>query len=179
MNSVSSLGSAANFTTSLNSIPGEDFSRKSSSQGAGVHQGVKAASNVVHLKQLKGLDAPPDLTNQVEEDTSTQDVEYTYPPPKKDSSVGDSFESLATAVGAINGKITKQQLIGYLQSLIVKSLQGDGNMDQVKFVRGILTQFDTISNGEDYITSLNGADVGDVYGAKQEMPPISTVEMEA
>lgn len=177
MNSVNSLGSVANFT--LKSVPGEDFSKKSSSQSAGIHQGVKAASNVVHLKQLKGLDNSPDLTNQVEEDTSTQEVEYTYPPPKKDSSAGDSFESLATAVGAINGKITKQQLIGYLQSLIVKSLQGDGNMDEVKFVRGILTQFDTISNGEDYITSLNGADVGDVYGSKQEMPPISTMEMEA
>lgn len=177
MNSVD-ISSMSNFTASFKSIPTEDLFKKSSSHSAAIHQGVKATTNVVQLKQKKDLENQLDLVNQTDDVASNDEEQYTYPPEKK-SSVGDSFESLAVAVGAINGKITKQQLIGYLQGLIVKSLQGDGNMDEVRFLRGILTQFDTISHGEDYITSLNGSDLGSTYGKKQEVPPISTMEMEA
>lgn len=178
MNSVDSMSSMSNFTPSIKSFPTGDLFKKSSASGNAIHQGVKAENNVIHLKQVRDLKKPADVTNKAEEDTSTEEELYQYPP-QKDSSVGNSFQSLAVAVGSLNGKITKQQLIGYLQGLIVKSMQGDGNMDEVKFVRGILTQFDTIANGEDYITSLNGSDLGDTYGAKQEVPPISTMEMEA
>lgn len=177
MNSVD-ISSVSNFTASFKSIPRGDLLKKSSSQSAAIHQGVKATSNVVHLKELRDLKNSTDLTNQVEDNTSAEEEQYSYPP-KKDSNISDSFDSLAAAVGSLNGKISKQQLIGYLQGLIVKSLQGDGDMSEVNFLRGILTQFDTISHGKDYITSLSGIDIGDTYGSKKEVPAISTMEMEA
>lgn len=178
MNSVDSLGSTANFIPSIKSNPVETLFKKSPSQGAAIHHETKVENNVVQLKQKRDLGKSSDLVNHTEDDNSNEEEQYTYPP-QKDSSVGNSFQSLSVAVGSINGKITKQQLIGYLQSLIVKSLQGDGNMDEVKFLRGVLTQFDTISHGEDYITSLNGADTNETYGKKQEVPAISTMEIEA
>lgn len=77
------------------------------------------------------------------------------------SSIMNSFESLAAAMGVSDNKITKSQLLAYLETLSAESSTIDSVADktqkskEIAFVKGLIARFDTLSNGGDYITSLN------------------------
>jgi len=72
-----------------------------------------------------------------------------------DGSIIDSFANLAAAVGSFGGKITKEQLSAFLQKLEAHSDTLDSKQTQaITFVKNVIAQFENLSNGQDYITSL-------------------------
>jgi len=71
-----------------------------------------------------------------------------------------SFDSIAAQIGASGGNVSKEQLLAYLQSLMSESSGSYAGSREVTFVRNLLAKFDTVSGGEDTISSLNGVDVG-------------------
>lgn len=73
----------------------------------------------------------------------------------KASLVSASFSDLALAVGAVNDKISKEQLLFYLQSLM-SAESGMDHSREIALVKNLIAKFDTISGGSDYITSLSG-----------------------
>lgn len=91
-----------------------------------------------------------------------------------DSSIMDSFANLAAAVGAFGGKITKAQLMSFLEKLETNSNPLDAKQHQaITFVKNVIAQFDTISNGSDYITSLVNLEEPQDYETvtKQQVTP--------
>ena len=79
----------------------------------------------------------------------------------KSSIVPNSFEVLAAVVGASGNKITKGQLIAYLQSLVSeggKLTINNEKSEEITFVKNLIAKFDMLSDGQDYITSLDGVD---------------------
>lgn len=70
--------------------------------------------------------------------------------------VTSSFDVLAAEVGAVGGKISKIQLMSYLQSLTSSNSASTADMQAIAFVKNLIAQFDNLSNGADYITSFNG-----------------------
>lgn len=96
---------------------------------------------------------------------------------KGNSTLSNSFDSLVVAVGAVGGKITKEQLIGYLRQLTSRT--GDSkspdSSQEIALVKNLIAQFDTLSGGADYITSLNGINDAQDYKTvtvDQVTPPI-------
>lgn len=93
-----------------------------------------------------------------------------------DSSITDSFANLAAAVGAFGGKITKAQLMAFLQKLESNSDSFDSKQNQaITYVKNIIAQFDTLSNGADYITSLVNLEEPQDYETvtpEQVTPPV-------
>lgn len=88
--------------------------------------------------------------------------------------ITNSFDSLAVAVGAVGGKISKQQLLAYLQSLTSSAGKGPKS-EAVAFVKNLIAQFDSLSGGSDYITSLTGIKEAQDYTTitkDQVTPPI-------
>ncbi len=66
--------------------------------------------------------------------------------------------SLAAAVGANTDKISKEQLIVLLQSLMAEDSSLEDKAKEIAFVKNLIAKFDTLSDGASYITSLSGAD---------------------
>lgn len=91
-------------------------------------------------------------------------------------SITNSFNTLAAAVGAVGNKITKDQLISYLQSLISNSKSNSSvTSDEIAFIKNLIAQFNTLSDGSDYITSLAGTKEPQDYSTitlAQVTPPI-------
>ncbi|MDD3437140.1 MAG: hypothetical protein PHC64_08330 [Candidatus Gastranaerophilales bacterium] len=113
-----------------------------------------------------------------EEEGYDDDYGFTYD--GKVSIATNSFETLAAAIGATGDKITKGQLIAYLQTLVAeenaKGISGaDEKAKEITFVKNLIAKFDTLSNGEDYITSLEGANELQDYTTittEQVTPPV-------
>ena len=80
----------------------------------------------------------------------------------KTSSITSSFDALLAAMGVSGNKISKVQLLGFLQSLVSNNVntasKGDEISEEIAFLKNLIAKFDTISDGQDYITSLNGID---------------------
>jgi len=70
--------------------------------------------------------------------------------------VPNSFDSLAIAVGAVNSKISKDQLMAYLQALKSSDEKVAVSNDEIAFIKNVIAKFDTISCDGKYITSLDG-----------------------
>lgn len=86
-----------------------------------------------------------------------------------------SFDSLVAAIGAVGGKISKNQLVSYLRQLTSNSSQDPDNNQEIALVKNLIAQFDTLSGGADYITSLNGINDAQDYKTvtlDQVTPPI-------
>lgn len=81
--------------------------------------------------------------------------DYLYNSDGKAASITNSFDALAAAVGGVGGKVTKEQLASYLHSLTSDPAISAENAQEVAFVKSLIAQFDTLSNGTDYITSLS------------------------
>lgn len=99
--------------------------------------------------------------NLQDEDDGISSHDYKLSYDGKASSIMNSFESLAAAMGVSDNKITKSQLLAYLQTLSAESSTTESVADktqkskEIAFVKGLIARFDTLSDGGDYITSLN------------------------
>lgn len=102
---------------------------------------------------------------------NTEDASNSYD--GKVSFMTNSFSSLVTAVGATGNRVTKTELIAYLQSLMADKA-GD-NSKEIAFLKNLIAQFDTLSNGTSYISSLDGTKEAQDYSTvtkDQVTPPI-------
>lgn len=95
----------------------------------------------------------------------------------KVSTITSSFDSLAAAVGACDDKISKYQLIAYLQALASDAKIGPDYNSEISFVKNLIAKFDTISDGGDYITSFNGVDTSELYSDEELGEVLSTIEL--
>lgn len=94
----------------------------------------------------------------------------------KASTVTNSFESLAAAVGASAGKVTENQLIAYLQTISADAAGDPSKAKEIAFIKSLIAKFDTMSGGENYITSFNGSNEPQDYETvtqEQVTSPIS------
>lgn len=73
----------------------------------------------------------------------------------KVSSIMTSFDALAAEIGAVNNKISKEQLDSYLKSLQSEE-SGTDVTQAIAFVKNLIARFDSLSGGADYITSYVG-----------------------
>lgn len=120
-------------------------------------------SGISHLQtQKQNTKAADDSIKLLGSKKDDDDDEEYYPASNESSSVTTSFYSLAAALGASGGKITKEQLIAYLQSLTSNSTSSS-NSSEISFVKNLLARFDTLSNGADYITSFVGVNDAQDY----------------
>lgn len=112
-------------------------------------------SNVSYLKpKTKDVEKKPDdLAPLIKYGSHKDDVEIYYD--GKVSSVPNSFDALAVEIGAVNSKISKEQLTAYLESLKSDNSGVDASQT-IAFVKNLLARFDTLSGGQDYITSFDG-----------------------
>lgn len=88
--------------------------------------------------------------------TGTEDPNLNLPYGGESISIINSFDTLASAVGAVNDKISKDQLMAYLQTLKSNSAEAPVSNQQIAFVKNLIAKFDTIADGGKYITSLDG-----------------------
>lgn len=128
-------------------------------------------------------------TSDINADTETNtenNVSYLYPKTKKpdnsikltyghsdeeedfsfkarNSGITTSFQALAAAVGTSGAKITKEQLMTYLQSLTSSQSDGQDNTAEITFLKNLIAKFNTLSDGSEYITSLQGVNDAQDY----------------
>jgi hypothetical protein len=73
---------------------------------------------------------------------------------KDNYSITSSFDALAAAVGSSGGKVTKGQLLAYLQTLMFED--SGSNSKDISFVKNLIAKFDMLSDGTNYISSFDG-----------------------
>lgn len=106
------------------------------------------------VKAKKDTSAPEiKILGQGQGDEDNND--YLYNSDGKVTSVTNSFDALVTAVGGVGGRVTKEQLMSYLQSLTSDPSVSSDNAQEVTFIKSLIAQFDTLSNDTGYITSLD------------------------
>lgn len=93
------------------------------------------------------------------------------------SCVPNSFNALAAALGNSSSKITKLELITYLQTLQSKEEHLDNivKSQEIAFIKNLIANFEVLSNGTDYITSLDGVNEAQDYRTitkEQVTPPV-------
>lgn len=71
-------------------------------------------------------------------------------------SIMSSYGALAAAVGANSRGVTKTDLMNYLQKLSSGSAGKTNNAEVIAFLKNLIAQFDTLSGGDEYLTSLTG-----------------------
>lgn len=101
--------------------------------------------------------------------------DYLYNSDGKAGSITNSFDALAAAVGGVGGKVTKDQLVSYLHSLTSSPKVSAENLQEVTFIKGLIAQFDTLSENGTYITSFVGVNEPQDYTtvtSEQVTPPI-------
>lgn len=101
--------------------------------------------------------------------------DYLYNADGKAGSITNSFDALAAAVGGVGGKVTKDQLVSYLHSITADVATSAENFQEVTFIKGLIAQFDTLSENGNYITSFNGVHEPQDYTtvtSDQVTPPI-------
>lgn len=71
-------------------------------------------------------------------------------------SIMSSYGSLAAAVGANGRGITKTDLVNYLQKVSSGTTNGQVSPEVIAFLKNLIAQFDSLSGGGEYLTSLSG-----------------------
>lgn len=130
---------------------------------------LASGMSLLEIKQQKKDQAPLIAYGSHQNDGS--DIEYGH----DDTAVITSFDTLAAAVGASGNKITKDQLLSYLESLTSNIANSSANYTQITFLKNIIAKFDTLSDGGKYITSLDGVNEPQDYETvtpEQVTPPI-------
>lgn len=124
----------------------------------------------------KDTSALPAVQNKTHDDNSdNNEGDYKLLSDKTSTSVTNSFDALAAAVGGVGGRVTKDQLLSYLHSLTSDPTASAENIQEVTFLKALIAQFDTISGDTGYITSLQGIDEPQDYTTvtpEQVTPPI-------
>lgn len=90
-------------------------------------------------------------------------------------SIMNSYGALAAAVGANSMGVSKLDLITYLQKLSSGSEKNTNDSEVIAFLKSLIAQFDTLSGGEEYITSLTGIKEPQDYSTvtkEQVTPPV-------
>lgn len=120
-------------------------------------QETKDTNSSNSLDKIKKDSSVPEikLLGQGQDNEDTND--YLYNSDGKVTTVTNSFDALIVAVGGIGGRVTKEQLTSYLQSLASDPSVSADNAQEITFIKGLIAQFDTLSNGAGYITSLDNA----------------------
>lgn len=124
-------------------------------------------------------DVSLDYVNKLSEDNDENDNKIAYGSKKNDApliaygsnnsedlelnllgdpnySIMNSYGALAAAVGANTRGVTKMDLITFLERLSSGPSNETGNAEVIAFVKNLIAQFDTLSGGGDYLTSLTG-----------------------
>lgn len=133
--------------------------------------GVSKKSDV--KEKTENIDSQPtktpnnaDSVDNIKKDSSSPEIkllghgqeeevnDYLYNSDGKVSSITSSFDALAAAVGGVGGRVTKEQLIAYLQSLTSNPSVSAENITEITFLKGLIAQFDLLSDDSDYITSF-------------------------
>lgn len=138
-------------------------------------QNIDGASEQVNFGDVQFKDQSSDSDNLISygsDDDSNDEVYSGGQAPL----ITNSFDTLAAAVGAIGGKISKEQLVMFLQSLVsVNNPDYATSQEEIALVKNLIAQFDTLSNGSSYITSLAGVKEPQDYSTvtkAQVTPPI-------
>lgn len=130
---------------------------------------LASGMSLLEIKQQKKDQAPLIAYGSNQNDGS--EFEYGH----DTSTIITSFDTLAAAVGASGNKITKDQLLSYLESLTSDIANSSANYTQITFLKNIIAKFDTLSDGGKYITSLDGINEPQDYETitpAQVTPPI-------
>lgn len=112
-------------------------------------------------------------SDNFEEEENTND--YKLSTDGSSSSSINSFESLTAAMGINSDKITKTQLLAFLQKLSSSASKDDDNNQEIAFIKRIIANFDTLSTDGEYITSLNKVNEPQDYKTvtqEQVTPPV-------
>ena len=131
-------------------------------------------SNVsyIHAKTKEAKDAKKDDSMpHIRYGSHTNEEEFFYD--GKASPPISSFDSLAAEIGAIGDKISKEQLVSYLNTLTSDGKSVSNNSTQIAFVKNLLAKFYTIASGQEYITSLTGLNDAQDYRTvtKEQVTP--------
>lgn len=184
ISSNSAYGNTANSLFSSLSSPEEMLNKTAETDGT-VQVGVqkKSANNKTQASAaiekavkevLNKANAQNQETENIGNKKNNEDVEQYYYH-RNPSDITNSFDVLAAEIGAVGGKITKEQLAAYYQNLMTSFKSGEDNTQAIIFVKNLIAKFDTLSNGADYITSLVGMDEPQDYSTvtkEQVTPPI-------
>jgi len=129
----------------------------------------KDNSNITYLKTKTEDDSVP----QIDYGSHNHDDEEIYYDGKASATI-NSFDSLAAEIGAIGDKISKVQLVSYLNELTTDPSNAASNSGQIAFVKNLIAKFDTIAKGQEYLTSLTGLNDAQDYTTvtpEQVTPP--------
>ena len=127
-----------------------------------------STGNVEYLQSHKqSTDTPlPGSSNKADDG-------YVY---GKNSSVTSSFDVLAAAVvGPGQSRVTKDQLVEFLQSLMAKGGGSPSTATEMAFVKKLIARFDSLSTDGQYLTSFNGVNDAQDYTTvtvEQVTPPV-------
>lgn len=130
---------------------------------------LASGMSLIEIKQQKKDQAPLIAYGSHQNDGS--EFEYAH----GNSTVITSFDTLAAAVGASGNKVTKDQLMSYLESLTADISSNSSDYTQISFIKNLIAKFDTLSDGGKYITSLDGVNEPQDYETvtpEQVTPPI-------
>lgn len=114
-------------------------------------ENTQQTRNSSEVNDLYSKDKPTDEFEISYGSGSNDEDEFYY---EKAPLITNSFISLAAELGANNGKITKEQLDAYLQS--IKENASPENAADIVFIKNLIAKFDAISGGKDYISSFAG-----------------------
>lgn len=132
-------------------------------------------SNLIKKTKDKDKESDFEVSKLFQRDDDSEDENNQLLFDGKTSSITVSFDSLAAAVGASDDKVTKSQLIAFLQVLVSKTDKGEDKNSEIAFLKSLIAKFDTLSKGEDYITSFQGVKDPQDYTTitkEQVTPPI-------
>lgn len=90
-------------------------------------------------------------------------------------SIMNSYGALAAAVGANGRGVTKMDLMTYLQKLSSGSSEKTNDAEVIAFLKNLIAQFDALSGGNEYLTSLTGVKEPQDYSTvtkEQVTPPV-------
>lgn len=130
---------------------------------------LESGMTLLEIKQQKKDQAPLIAYGSSQNDGSEFDYGHDSSP------VITSFDTLAAAVGASGNKVTKDQLMSYLESLTSNIASNSSDYTQISFIKNLIAKFDTLSDGGKYITSLDGVNEPQDYETvtkEQVTPPI-------
>lgn len=187
ISSNSAYGNTAYSSISSLNSPEETFNQTAETDGSvkiGVQKNPSSAKSQVEASLKQAIEdaissnrtngsQDPQKTDKAEKRKDEETEQYFYH--KKSSDVANSFDVLAAEIGAVGGRITKEQLASYYQHLMTNFQSGQDNTQAVIFVKNLLAKFDTLSDGADYITSLQGMNEPQDYKTvtkEQVTPPI-------
>lgn len=126
-------------------------------------------------EKIKNDSSAPEIKILGQGQDEEDNTDYLYNSDNKVSTVTNSFDALVVAVGGISGKVTKEQLVSYLQTLTSNPSVGAENAQEITFIKSLIAQFDTLSNSTQYITSFDNMPDPQDYKtvtSEQVTPPI-------